>query len=266
MIWPEIPPGVSPAAYYVLVGLAVLVIGLSKAGFGGGIGILAMPLTAAAMPGQPQRMLGILLPILILADILSNLHYLKAWEPRLLKPLLLGAAAGIVAGSVGVWYFQRSSPAAFKRGLSLLIGGICLVFVAIQLPGLWGRPARSLPPGRGSSLAVGGVAGFVSTMSHGAGPIVTLYLLQEKLEKRILVGTLVFFFLVVNVAKVPTYAAMGWINGATLRDGLWTLPLLPLGTLAGAWLMKRMPEKPFIVVLYAATAFTAAHMIWSAVR
>lgn len=266
MIWPEIPPGTSPAVYYVCVGLAVLVIGLSKAGFGGGIGILAMPLTAAAMPGQPQRMLGILLPILILADLLSNLHYLKAWETRLLKPLLAGAMAGIVAGSAGVWYFQRVDPGGFKRTLSLLIGVICLAFVAIQLPGLRGRPARSLPPGRGSSLAVGGVAGFVSTMSHGAGPIVTLYLLQEKLEKRILVGTLVFFFLVVNVAKLPTYAAVGWIHGGTLRDGLWTLPLLPLGTLAGAWLMKRVPEKPFIAILYAATALTAGQMIWSALR
>jgi uncharacterized protein len=266
MIWPQIPQGTSPALYFVCVGLAVLVIGLSKAGFGGGIGILAMPLTAAAMPGDPTRMLGILLPILILADVLSNLHYLKAWETRLLKPMLAGAAAGILAGSAALAYFQHANPATFRRGLSLLIGGICLVFVAIQLPGLWGRRVRSLPPGPGSSVAVGGVAGFVSTMSHGAGPIVTLYLLQEKLEKRILVGTLVFFFLLVNAAKVPTFVAMGWINAGTLRDGLWTLPLLPLGTLAGAWLMKRMPEKPFIVVLYVATSVTAAHMIWAAFR
>ena len=79
----------SPTAYYVCVGLAVLVIGLSKAGFGGGIGILAMPLAGAVLP--PTRMLGILLPILIAADVLSNLHYLKAWEGRLLRPLLAGA-------------------------------------------------------------------------------------------------------------------------------------------------------------------------------
>ena len=259
---PEIPPGVSPTAYYVCVGLAVLVIGLSKAGFGGGIGILAMPLAGAVLP--PQRMLGILLPILIAADILSNLHYLKAWEGRLLRPLLAGAAVGIVGGTVLL--FQLKQSAAFQTILGLLIGGICLVFVAIQLPSLWGKPMRSLPPGPASSTAVGGLAGFVSTMSHGAGPIVTLYLLQEKLEKRILVGTLVFFFLIVNVAKVPTYVAVGWINGATLRDGIWALPLLPLGTLAGAWLHKRVPEKPFIVILYAATTLTAAHMIWSALR
>jgi len=93
---------------------------------------------------------------------------------------------------------------------------------------------------------------------------VTLYLLQEKLEKRILVGTLVFFFLVVNVAKLPTFVAMGWIDASTLRDAIWTIPLLPLGTLGGVWLNRRVPEKPFIVVMYAATTLTAAHMIYRA--
>jgi len=262
VIWPEIPPGVAPAVYYACVGTAVLVVGLSKAGFGGGIGILAMPLAGAVLPAD--RMLGMLLPLLIAADGLSNLHYLKQWEWRLLRPLLAGAALGIGAGTAFIWHFSRLP--GFERGLSLLIGSICILFVAVQLPGLWGRRVPSLPPGRGSGLAVGGVAGVVSTLSHGAGPIVTLYLLQEKLEKRVLVGSLVLFFLVVNVAKVPTYVAQGMITAGTLRDTVWVLPLLPLGTLSGAWLNRRVPERPFILVMYAATALTAVHMIWRALR
>ena len=260
MIWPEIPPGIAPWAYYACVGTAVLVIGLSKAGFGGGIGILAVPLAGAVLPAD--RMLGTLLPLLIAADCLSNLHYLRQREWRLLKPLLAGAAVGIAAGTAFIWHFSRQP--GFERGLSLLIGSVCILCVGVQLPGLWGRRVPSLPPGRNSSFAVGGVAGFVSTLSHGAGPIATLYLLQEKLEKRRLVGTLVFFFLVVNVAKVPTYLAQELINERTLRDTLWVLPLLPLGTLSGAWLNRRVPERPFILVMYAATALTAAHMIWRA--
>jgi uncharacterized membrane protein YfcA len=55
---------------------------------------------------------------------------------------------------------------------------------------------------------------------------------------------------------------MGWINASTLRDALWTIPLLPLGTWGGVWLNRRVPEKPFIVVMYLATAATAAHMIF----
>jgi uncharacterized membrane protein YfcA len=122
----------------------------------------------------------------------------------------------------------------------------------------------TLPSSSASSLAIGTTAGFVSTLSHGAGPIVTLYLLQERLDKRVLVGTLLLFFLLVNLAKLPTFIALGWINASTLRDSLWTIPLLPIGTLAGAWLHRRVAEKPFILVMYVATAATAGHMNWKA--
>ena len=264
MIWPQIPEGVSPALYYACVGLAVVVIGISKAGFGGGLGILAVPLMAAVMP--PGCMLGVMLPVLIAADILSNLHYLKAYEVRFLRPLLLGAVAGVILGSAGFWILQKADPARFQRWLKILIGVICLVFVAMQAYGLTGRRVPTLPSRPASSVGVGALAGFVSTLSHSSGPIVTLYLLQEKVEKRLLVGTLVLFYLLLNVAKVPTYLILGNINAATLRDSVWLIPLIPAGTLLGAWLHRRIPEKPFLAILYGFAALTAGHMIWTAVR
>ena len=264
MIWPAIPEGVSPWAYYACVAASVLVTGLSKSGFGGGIGIVAIPLMGAVMPAR--HMLGIQLPVLIVADVLSNLHYLKSYEWRLLRPLLWGALPGVIAGSVAFWLLQKSSPALVQRWLALLIGGICLLLVALQAWKLFGRRVPTLPTHPASSVGVGALAGVVSTLSHGAGPLVSLYLLQEKVEKRMLVGTLVFFFLIVNVAKVPAYAAMGFINAQTLRDSIWLVPLIPLGTLAGAWLNRRVPEKPFAAILYVAAAVTAAHMIVSALR
>jgi len=264
MVWPEIPPGVAPWAYYACVGAAVLITGISKAGFGGGIGIVAIPIMALVM--GPKQMLGVQLPLLIAADALSNLHHLRNREWRILKPLIWGALVGVVLGSAVFWLLRNSDPGRVQRGLSLLIGAICLVFVAIQAWGLTGRKVPTLPSSPASSLAVGGTAGFVSTLSHGAGPLVTLYLLQEKLPRQILVGTQVFYFLLVNSAKVPTYVAFGYINASTLRDSVWFIPLIPLGTLAGAWMHKRVPEKPFAAILYVAAAVTAAHMIWSALR
>lgn len=262
MIWPQIPSGVEPWIYFLSVGSAVFVVGLSKAGFGGGIGIVAVPLMGSVMP--PQHMLGVLLPLLIAADLLSNLHHLRAYEWRLLGPLLWGGAAGIAAGSAVFWLIRRSDPAGFQKTLALLIGGICVAFVAIQAWSLAGRRVPTLPSHPASGIAVGGLAGFVSTISHSAGPLVTLYLLGEKVEKRRLVGTLVFYFLLVNVSKVPTFVALGTINAATLRDSIWLIPLVPLGTLAGAWLHPRVPERPFAAILYAAALLTAGHMIWSA--
>ncbi len=262
MIWPRIPPEVNPALYYACVGISVLFIGISKAGFGGGTGILAIPLMAAVMPAP--RMLGILLPLLIAADILSNLHHLGAYAWRLLRPMLAGAVLGITAGTVVLWLLRRSDPESFQNGLALLVGSICLVFVVVQLYGLTGRKVPTLPPHPASSAAVGGLAGLVSTLSHSAGPIATLYLLQQKVEKRLMVGSLVLFFLLVNIAKVPTFVVQGYINVETLRDSVWFIPLIPLGTLAGAWMNRRIPEKPFAVILYIAAAGTAGHMIYTA--
>jgi uncharacterized membrane protein YfcA len=264
MVWPEIPAGVTPWVYYVCVGAAVLITGISKAGFGGGIGIVAIPVMSLVM--GPRHMLGVQLPLLIACDALSNLHHLRNYEWRILKPLVWGAVAGVILGSLIFWQIQNSDPARVQHGLSLLIGLICLLFVAIQAWGLTGRKVPTLPSHPASSVAVGTTAGFVSTLSHGAGPLVTLYLLQEKLERRILVGTQVFYFLLVNSAKVPTYVALGLINRSTLRDSIWFIPLIPLGTLAGAWMNKRVPPKPFAAILYVMAAVTAAHMIWSALR
>jgi hypothetical protein len=262
--WPHVTDGVEPGIYFACVGAAVLITGISKAGFGGGIGIVAIPLMGSVMPAK--HMLGVQLPLLIACDVLSNLHHLKNRDWRILKPLVWGALVGVVLGSAVFWALKDSDPAKLQRGLSLLIGAICLVFVVIQALGLMGRRVPTLPTSPVSSVAVGTTAGFVSTLSHGAGPLVTLYLLQEKLPRQILVGTQVFYFLLVNSAKVPTYVGLHYINRPTLLDSIWFIPLIPLGTLAGAWMNKRVPEKPFAAILYIAAAVTAGHMIWAALR
>jgi hypothetical protein len=264
MIWPHIEPDVTPWVYYVCVAAAVLITGISKSGFGGGIGIVAIPIMASVMPAR--HMLGVQLPLLIAADALSNLHHLRNYEWRILKPLVWGALVGVLLGSYVFWLLRHSDPARLQRGLSLLIGGVCLVFVAIQVLGLLGRRVPTLPSHPASSLAVGTTAGFVSTLSHGAGPLVTLYLLQEKLVRQFLVGTQVFYFLLVNSAKVPTFVYFDYINRNTLRDSIWFIPLIPMGTLAGAWMNKRIPEKPFAAILYVAAAVTAGQMIWKSLR
>ena len=263
MIWPEISPFIAPWIYYLCVGASVLIIGISKAGFGGGTGIVAIPVMGSVM--DADHMLGVMLPVLIAADVLSNLHYLREYEWRFPRPLLWGAAVGVLAGSIGFLLLQRMDPERFQQWLKILIGAICLVFVAMQAYGLTGRKVPTLPSHPASSVGVGALAGFVSSISHSAGPVVTLYLLQEKLEKRKLVGTLLLFFLIVNVSKVPTYAWLGTINLSTLRDSIWFIPLIPLGTFAGAWMNKRVPEKPFAAILYAAAAVTAGTMIYKSV-
>lgn len=262
-MWPDIPPDVPEWVYYACVGAAVIVIGIAKAGFGGGIGILAVPLMGSVMPAD--QMLGVMLPTLIVADILSNLHYLKDYDWDRLKPMLGGAIAGIVLASGLLYLLRDTKPDAADQWLKIIVGAICLIFVGLQAYGLTGREVPTLPAHSASRVAIGWLAGFVSTFSHSAGPIASLYLLQEKLEKRALVATLLLFFLIVNLVKLPTYLGIGLINGQSLRNSIWFIPLIPLGTLAGAWMNKYIKPLPFVIIMYTAAAVTSAVMIAKAV-
>ncbi|HAI10330.1 MAG TPA: hypothetical protein DCM28_01410 [Phycisphaerales bacterium] len=261
---PTIPVDVDPTMYYLCVGLGVLIIGIAKAGFGGGIGILAVPLIAVVMP--VEQMIGLMLPVLILADILSNLHYLKEYEWRLMRWLLPGAIIGIVIGTALFWILNQSdSKTVVDDTLKLLVGSICLAVVLMQVFKLFGKEPPTLPKHPLSSVAIGTAAGIASTLSHAAGPIVSIYLVQEKVEKRKLMGTLLLFFMIMNLCKLPTYIGLGYINAQTLGNSIWFLPLLPIGTLAGAWMNKRVPEKPFAMIIYMTAFLAAAHMIYKVI-
>jgi uncharacterized membrane protein YfcA len=157
---------------------------------------------------------------------------------------------------------SHADPTTFNRRLSLTIGLICLFFVAAQCWRMIGRTLPTLPPTPGSGVAVGAVAGTVSTISHSAGPIVTLYLLQERVEKRRLVGTMLLYTLLINSVKLVSYFVIGTVTLRTVRESLWMIPFLPIGTLAGVWMNRKLPEKPFMAIMYIAAAATAGQMIY----
>lgn len=267
-LFPHIAPAISPAWYFFCVGAAVLITGISKAGFGGGVGILAIPVMALVMGSD--HMLGVMLPVLIGCDIFSNLHYLGQYDWKRLRPLLMGIVCGIAVGTVILFYLRALPPEEFRTILNGVVGGICLLVVALQAYRLAGREVPTLPPHPASAVGVGAFAGTVSTINHAAGPIVTIYLLQEKLEKRRLVGTLLLYFLIGNSLKLPTYLLLPMSNGRplinadTLHDSIWFIPLIPIGTLIGAWMNKHVSEKPFAAVMYIAAGLAAGHMLLSA--
>jgi len=265
-IAPTIPENVAPWWYYFCVGAAVLITGISKAGFGGGVGILALPVMTLVV--GPKHMLGITLPLLIACDIFSNLHHIGFYDWKRLRPLLGGAVGGVIVGTVILLLLRGKPSAEFNSIMYGVVGTICLIVVGMQAYRLFGKEVPTLPPHPASAAAVGVVAGAVSTINHAAGPIVSIYLLQEKVEKRYLVGTLLLYFLLINSAKVPTYLFIPFppdgrplINLETLRSSIWFIPLIPVGTVMGAWMHHRVPEKPFAVIMYAAAAVTAAHLV-----
>ncbi len=258
---PVPPPGTELWWYLSAMTAAVLVIGIAKAGFGGGIGILAVPLVANAMP--PERAIGVMLPLLIVADVFSNFHYVGKQSWPHLRWLLAGAAVGIGLGTVVLWWLREAG--VLSTVLAVLVGGTCLLIVALQGWRLAGGKVARLPSGPWPGRIVGAVAGFTSTLSHSAGPIVSLYMLEERVDKTRHVGTLVMYFLLGNLAKVPSYVALAVLTPATLLEAAWFMPLIPVGTLMGVWMHRRVPEKPFAAVVYVGAAVAGAHLVWEAV-
>jgi uncharacterized membrane protein YfcA len=249
----------------LLAGFAVLFIGVAKAGFGGGLGMLVTPLCVLAF--GPKTAIGILLPLLCAGDAFSLYHYWGKWRAANLKFLLPGVIAGVV---IGVQLVGRFSP----RQLNVAIGLIALLFVAFQLTKhrLF-RAENAFVPNHFIGWPCGVGMGITSTFAHGAGPVAAMFLMPQRLPKEIFVGTSVLLFTWVNWIKLPffcldrslvnwpVFAAQALITPATLVTSAKFFPLVPLGVWLGVWLNRRFSEKVFTRIIYAILLVTGLQLI-----
>lgn len=245
---------------------AAFITGIAKSGFGGGIGILAVPLIANAL--RPDIAIGVMLPVLIAADLVALIQHRQNRSRPHLNPALTGALVGIGIASIALlWMLSHSQhgPAMLKQALGGTVGLLCLAMVGLQAYKALGGKVPDLPQTPRVAATVGGVAGFTSTLAHAAGPIMSLYWLQAKFPKAKLIGTLVVFFLLVNVLKVIPYVyPLKLINSQTLMGSLIMLPAVPLGAGVGWWMQKRIPEKPFMWVMYTGALLAGGRLLWQA--
>ena len=259
--FPTIPPNTPIWLWLVCVVSAVIIVGIAKSGFGGGVAVVATPLFAIAMP--TSEAVGVLLPVLIAADVFAVYQHYKNGKYRLLAWLWAGALVGVLAATGLIAILGHAG--LLERALNISVGVVCLGFVGLQLYRMFGGTVRGIPTGRGGALVTGGSAGVVSMLAHSAGPILTIYLLERKELKAAFVGTMAVFFIVLNLMKVPPYFALGLIHPGTMVASIWLLPLVPVGALLGYWMYKRVPEKPFTVIMYVAAALAACHMVYKGV-
>lgn len=255
-----IPPATSTPLALAAMGGAVLIVGIAKSGFGGGIGILAVPLIATGF--DPAVAIGVMLPILIVADIFAVWQHRGHYSAFHLRWSLIGCAVGIVLGTLLLWRFREAD--VLTTALNLGVGGVCVVMVLLQVYRMVGGKVPRIPETTSAGVGVGGLAGFISTLAHAAGPIMTIYLLDQKLTKRVLVGTLVLYFIAGNTMKLPTYIWLGFITPQTLLASAWLALLVPVGSLLGLWMHKRIAERPFTLIMYAGAAAAGLRMVWKA--
>jgi uncharacterized membrane protein YfcA len=117
-----------------------------------------------------------------------------------------------------------------------------------------------------ASFAVGGFAAISSTLAHAAGPIIALYLLPQRLDRQLFVGTCAIYFFILNNAKLPAYYASGLFGNVSPRLTLELTPLLVVGAVVGFWLNKRMNDRLFSHIVYGVTFVLGAYLLVDAVR
>jgi len=240
--------------------LGVLFIGLSKAGFGGGLGMLTTPLCVLAFGAggrEPTFAIGTLLPLLCAGDAFSLYHYWGKWERKNLKYLLPGVVVGVI---IGVRLIGRFSP----RELNVAIGVLAVLFVVFQfVKAAIFRAEGAFAPNHRIGVPCGIGAGITSTFAHGAGPVVSVFLIPQQMPKEIFVGTTVLVFTCINWIKMPFFVAQGIITRDTLLTGLYYLPLIPVGVWLGIWLNRKFSEKIFLRVVYGLTLVTGLQLIFN---
>jgi len=234
--------------------LAVLFIGISKAGFGGALGLLSTPLCVLAF--GPRDAIGILLPLLCAGDAFSLYPFWRKWDSRNLKYLLPGVVVGVL---LGVQLIGRFS----ARELNIAIGILAIGFVLFQLAKERVLKAEgTFAPNHRVGIPFGVVAGITSTFAHGAGPVVTMFLVPQRLPKEIFVGTMVLTFTWVNWIKLPFFIGSSIVNPRTLELSLLFLPLVPLGVWLGVRLNRRFNETSFLWIIYAVTLLAGLQLIF----
>ena len=231
---------------YFYIFVAAFLVGFTKTSVGG-VGILAVLLMALAIPGKGSP--GVLLPMLIVADIFAVIYYRRHCDWGILLKLFPLTAIGVVIGYLSVDLVPTE---VFEK----VIGGTILFMLVFEML----VPQKT----RTSALTafVGVFAGISTMVANAAGPVFGVYLLQMGLPKQQFVGTRSWFFLIVNVFKIPFSANLGLITVETLKLDLMFVPVLFLGAYLGYKVLGMLNMAAFKWLIRAAVLISATKLLF----
>ena len=246
---------VSDPWFYAVAIPAILMVGISKGGLGGGLGLIGTPMIALVV--SPVRAAAILLPILCLMDLFGLRAYRGQWSHRNMRILLPAATIGIMVGTLTFRHLD-------ENWIRLLIGALALGFSLRY----WLASAvdqAAVPPNLLRGSLWGSISGFTSFVAHAGGPPLSVYLLPQRLDKTVFVGTTVVFYFAVNYIKLLPYSWLGQLSSENLATSALLSPLAPLGMWLGIRLHRHIPQEPFYQVCYALLIVAGLKLIYDGV-
>jgi uncharacterized membrane protein YfcA len=201
------------------------------------------------MTFPPKSSVGILLLLLLTGDIFAVAYYRKFDYHRQIVKLVPWVGAGI---GIGAFILSGLN----NHSLKPVLAAIVFMMLAIEF---MRRLRPGIRPQKNPFLTglVGLLAGCATTLGNAAGPIMGVYFIMMGFDKRQFMGTAAWFFLAVNLGKVPIYIPLGMIKADNFRFWLWMAPIVVLGALTGKKVFRLLPQVIFdglILTLAAAGA------------
>lgn len=234
---------------FAALAFAALLVGFSKTAVSGA-NTISLAIFAAVLPARAST--GVLLPLLICGDVLAVATYRRHAHWPTLWRLFPAVAAGVVAGTLFLMW-------ADDGVVRTSIGAILLLMAAVTV---WRRRTaeRETDPdevtsraGRVKARSYGVLGGFTTMVANAGGPVMSLYLLSAGFRKLGFLGTSAFFFLIVNLSKVPFSAGLGLIDGRSLLLDAALAAFVVPGALIGRWALHRIDQRLFEQLVIAAT-------------
>jgi uncharacterized membrane protein YfcA len=264
---------------WALVGVCAVFVGMAKTGVPG-LGIMVVPMMARVTP-RALASAGLLLPLLCAADVFAVWYYRRhasAWALWRLFPFVF------CGGVVGWLVMKRLDDPTLRFVIGIIVLGMVLVHLlrkhqqaqpvsapldraaAASAPSPAPAPVQPPAPAHGDwvhGVVYGLVAGFATQVANAAGPVMSVYLLSMALPKDQFMGTGAWFFLVVNLAKIPGYLLLTppIISTASLAVDAWVLPGIVIGALSGRRIYGMLPQVWFERVVLLMTTLSALWLL-----
>ncbi len=239
--------------------LGAFLVGLAKGGLPG-VGNLAIPLYALAFGAKAS--VGILLPVLLCADVAAVLIYRRNADWRAIHRVLPAALIGL---GLGFLLFDAIPASVF----SPVVGVIMLVMTALHFLrlALLGEPSTEQTEALAQNWAfrgtLGTLLGTTTMLANAAGPVGALYLMALRLPRATFLGTAAWFFFILNVVKLPFQAILGTVSPGSLSLSVLLGGAAVAGALLGPHVAQRLPEKAFSTWVWVMVVLAAVKMLWN---
>ena len=248
-------PLITDPFFYIVAIPAVLLMGISKSGFGAGFGSLAVPLMALSVT-VPEAA-AILMPVLLLVDLLGLAAFRRDFDRALLKFLIPFGLLGTLLGAL----LFKVLDAHIVAGI---VGGCTLLFLAQRLLFPPRPDSVAAPRWIGAVLTV--ISGFTSFVAHAGGPPLSAYVIPMRLAPVVFSATMAVFYFAINLSKWIPYAWLGLLDARNMSTSVVLLPFAAVGVWIGVRIARRINPSLFYRLIYLGMFLTGSKLLWDAFK